>query len=44
MTAPDGDHAAASFTWDILIKCGDPRVAEVGAMWHPETRADGWVA
>jgi secreted PhoX family phosphatase len=44
MTAPDGDHAAATFTWDMLIKCGDPRVAEVGAMWNPATSADGWFA
>ena len=35
MTAPDGDHAAATFRWDMLIKCGDPRVAEVGALWNP---------
>jgi secreted PhoX family phosphatase len=44
MTAPDGDHAAATYRWDILIKCGDPRVTEVGALWHPETSADGWFA
>ena len=44
MTAPDGDHAAATFKWDMLIKCGDPRVAEVGAMWNPATSADGWFA
>jgi secreted PhoX family phosphatase len=44
MTAPDGDHAAATFTWECLIKCGDPRVAEVGAMWNPATSADGWFA
>jgi secreted PhoX family phosphatase len=44
MTAPDGDHAAATFTWDVLIKCGDPRVAEIGAMWNPATSADGWFA
>ena len=37
MTAPDGDHAADTFTWDTLIKCGDPRVAEVGALWNPAT-------
>ena len=44
LTAPDGDHAAATFKWDMLIKCGDPRVAEVGAMWNPATSADGWFA
>jgi len=44
MTAPGGDHAAATFTWDMLIKCGDPRVAEVGALWNPATSAHGWFA
>jgi len=42
MTAPDGDHAAETFTWDIFIKCGDPRIAEVGARWNPAISADGW--
>ena len=44
MTAPGGDHGAETFAWDILIKCGDPRVAEVGALWNPATGADGWFA
>ena len=44
MTPPDGDHAAMTFRWDILIKCGDPRIAAVGALWHPETSANGWFA
>jgi uncharacterized protein len=44
MTPPDGDHAAARFTWDLLIACGDPAVAEVGARWNPATTADGWFA
>jgi uncharacterized protein len=42
MTPPDGDHAADRFTWDVLIKCGDPRVAEVGALYNPATSANGW--
>jgi secreted PhoX family phosphatase len=42
MTAPDGDHTAATYRWDILIRCGDPRIAEVGAQWHPGQSADGW--
>jgi len=42
MTAPGGDHAAGRFVWNILIKCGDPEVAEVGALWGPETSANGW--
>jgi secreted PhoX family phosphatase len=44
MTAPDGDHAAQTFTWDFLVKCGDPKVAGVGALWNPATSADGWFA
>lgn len=44
MTALDGDQAAEKFTWDILIKCGDPRVAEVGALWNPATSEHGWFA
>jgi secreted PhoX family phosphatase len=44
MTPPDGDHAADRFTWELLIKCGDPAVAEVGALWNPETSDNGWFA
>lgn len=25
LSAPDGDHAAEKFAWEILLKCGDPR-------------------
>ena len=37
-----GDHAATTGTWSILVKCGDPSLADVGAEWHPETSANGW--
>jgi secreted PhoX family phosphatase len=36
------DHAATTGTWSILVKCGDPNVAEVGAEWNPETSENGW--
>ncbi len=42
MTPPDEDHAATRFTWEILVKCGDPAAAPVGAMWNPATSANGW--
>lgn len=40
---PEGrDHAAPRFTWDILVKCGDPSVAAVGATFSSATSKDGW--
>ncbi len=44
MTPPDMDHGALTYAWDILVKCGDPSVAEVGAQWNPETSENGWFA
>jgi len=44
MIAPDGDHGATTFAWNILVKCGDPAVADVGAQWGPETSEHGWFA
>jgi secreted PhoX family phosphatase len=42
---PDGrDHAAPRFTWDILVRCGDPAVATVGATFNSRTSQDGWFA
>jgi secreted PhoX family phosphatase len=42
MKAPDGDHAATEFSWNILVQCGDPSIAEVGATFSPETSQNGW--
>ncbi len=38
----DGDFAATKGTWEVLLKCGDPAVAEVGATFSTETSANGW--
>lgn len=42
MEPEGGDHAATAFTWNILVRCGDPAVAAVGATFHPATTKDGW--
>jgi secreted PhoX family phosphatase len=42
MTPQDGDHAAVEFSWEILLKCGDPAVATVGASFSSATTKDGW--
>jgi secreted PhoX family phosphatase len=44
LTAPDRDHTAGKFKWEILVKAGDPASAEVGAMYNPVTSKDGWFA
>jgi len=38
----DGDFAATRGTWEVLLKCGDPSIAEVGATFSTETTANGW--
>lgn len=41
--APDGDdHAAVKFKWEVLVRCGDPAVASVGATFSSATTKDGW--
>jgi uncharacterized protein len=42
MTPGGGDHGATGFTWSILVKCGDPSIAAVGATFSPATTRDGW--
>ncbi|MFG1394893.1 PhoX family protein [Xanthobacter agilis] len=42
ITPAGGDHAARAFTWDVLVRCGDPAKAEGGAVFSPATTAFGW--
>jgi len=42
ITEAEGDFTATSGTWEILLKCGDPSVAEVGASFSTDTTANGW--
>lgn len=44
MTPDGGDHAAPTFRWEILVQCGDPKIANVGATFNPATSRDGWFA
>jgi len=41
---PDGgdDHASAKFRWEVLVRCGDPSIAAVGATFNPNTSNHGW--
>ncbi|PZO81830.1 MAG: dTDP-glucose 4,6-dehydratase [Mesorhizobium amorphae] len=38
----DGDFTATAGRWEVLLKCGDPSVAEVGASFSTATTANGW--
>ncbi|NTA59897.1 PhoX family phosphatase [Agrobacterium tumefaciens] len=42
ITETDGDFASLKSRWEILLKCGDPSVAEVGATFSPATSRHGW--
>jgi secreted PhoX family phosphatase len=42
MTPPEGDHAAEKYSWTVLVRCGDPKIAAVGATFSAETTANGW--
>jgi uncharacterized protein len=38
----DGDFSSTTSKWDVLLKCGDPSVAEVGASFSSATTKNGW--
>ena len=38
----DGDFSATKGKWEVLLKCGDPAVADVGATFSTATTANGW--
>ncbi|QPC89909.1 PhoX family phosphatase [Mesorhizobium sp. INR15] len=38
----DGDFASTKGKWEVMLKCGDPSVAEVGATFSTATTANGW--
>jgi uncharacterized protein len=42
MLPDDSDHASPKFTWEVLVRCGDPSVAAIGATFSSATTKDGW--
>jgi secreted PhoX family phosphatase len=42
ITEDGNDFAATKGKWEVLLKCGDPSVAEVGASFSTATTANGW--
>lgn len=42
MIPDSGDHAATTFKWNILVKCGNHLDPAVGASFNPKTTKDGW--
>lgn len=44
ITEPGGDFTSETSRWEILVRCGDPAIAEVGATWNPFTSENGWLA
>jgi hypothetical protein len=42
ITPDDGDHAAVTSRWDILVKAGDPKNPAAAALWNPATSENGW--
>ncbi|MDX2259077.1 MAG: PhoX family phosphatase [Hyphomicrobiaceae bacterium] len=42
LTPDGGDHAAPTFRWEILVRCGDPGKPEIGATFNPATSPSGW--
>jgi uncharacterized protein len=42
ITEPGGDFTSTRSRWEILVRCGDPSDAAVGASWNPATSENGW--
>ncbi|MCB1738381.1 MAG: PhoX family phosphatase [Gammaproteobacteria bacterium] len=40
----EGDHAATSARWEVLLRAGDPNEPGTRAQWNPATSEQGWFA
>lgn len=39
---PGGDFTSTRSRWEMLVRCGDPAVPEIGAAWNDATSENGW--
>jgi len=44
IVTPDGDHAATTARWEVLIRGGDPHRPDARARWNAATSRNGWFA
>jgi secreted PhoX family phosphatase len=44
MVPPNGDHAAPTASWSLLVQGGNPADPKTGASFHPQTSKNGWFA
>ncbi len=44
LTELDNDFANERGYWDIVVKCGNPAIANHQSQWNPETSENGWFA
>lgn len=42
LVAPDGDHSAERFDWEILVLCGDPADPHTQASWNAASGPHDW--
>jgi len=42
LVAPQGDHSARTFRWEIFLLAGNPHDAAEGALYHPGVSEHGW--
>ncbi len=40
----DNDFASERGYWDVLVKCGNPKIPNHQSEWNPETSENGWFA
>jgi secreted PhoX family phosphatase len=44
LSPPNGDHAADTARWEVLVRAGNPTEPGTAAEWNPATGDSGWFA